>query len=238
MVGEADLWAEKSERLYLLLHKSNLETLRKNPFLSGYHWWLFQDYWTSSNGIVDHYFRPKSIAKEEVVAFNSAVVLLQDGLDRTYRGKTQLDVRLLLSNFSEAALNGKLDWKVTIGNRVIAEKQLPSIMTPQGAVAEVARLGLELPDVAQPTKVKVTARLTAGKDSFANAWTTWLYPAVIRPQTQSVPVFSEIDLPKDWGVRPIPVKGELTSQAVYVTRWPCDPRVLDAMNRGAGRRCP
>ena len=50
--------------------------------MSGYHWWLFQDYWTTSNGIVDHYFRPKSITKEEVLKINSEVVLLQDGLEQ------------------------------------------------------------------------------------------------------------------------------------------------------------
>ena len=85
LAGEANRWAEKSERLYALLHKSNLESLRKNPAISGYHWWLFQDYWTSSNGLVDHYFRPKSITQQEVLQFNNDVVLLQDGLQRTYR---------------------------------------------------------------------------------------------------------------------------------------------------------
>ena len=59
LAGEADQWAEKSERLYLLCHKYNLETLRKNPYMSGYHWWLFQDYWTTSNGIVDIVFPPQ-----------------------------------------------------------------------------------------------------------------------------------------------------------------------------------
>ncbi len=68
LLEEATRWAEKSERLYAYLHKCNLEWLRKNPYLSGYHWWLFQDYWTSANGIVDHYFRPKSITAEEVRA--------------------------------------------------------------------------------------------------------------------------------------------------------------------------
>ena len=54
--------------------------------MSGYHWWLFQDYWTTSNGIVDIYFRPKSIGREDVLKINGPVVLLQDGLDKTYRG--------------------------------------------------------------------------------------------------------------------------------------------------------
>ena len=34
-------------------------------------------------GSSDHYFRPKSIKKQEVLQFNNDVVLLQDGLQRT-----------------------------------------------------------------------------------------------------------------------------------------------------------
>ena len=106
---EADAWAEKSERLYALLHKNNLEWLRKNPCISGYHWWLFQDYWTSSNGLVDHYFRPKSITPQEVLKINNDVVLLQDGLERTYRGRSPLKLKLLVSNFSTGTAQRQLD---------------------------------------------------------------------------------------------------------------------------------
>ena len=94
LLSEANGWAEKSERLYALCHKFNLESARRNPYVSGYHWWLFQDYWTTANGIVDHYFRPKSITKEEVLKYNNDVVLLQDGLQRTYRGKEHLSLKL------------------------------------------------------------------------------------------------------------------------------------------------
>ena len=88
LLQEANLWAEKSERLYALCHKYNLESARLNPYVSGYHWWLFQDYWTTSNGIVDHYFRPKSITKEEVLKYNNEVVLLQTGLSKNLSLKT------------------------------------------------------------------------------------------------------------------------------------------------------
>ena len=110
LLQEAGQWADKSERLYVLLHKYNLEALRKNPYMSGYHWWLFQDYWTSSNGIVDHYFRPKSISQGRGVEDSTAtVVLLQDGLQRTYRGKNRLNLKLLVSNYSPDLLEGESD---------------------------------------------------------------------------------------------------------------------------------
>jgi len=237
LLQEADRWAEKSERLYTLLHKHNIETLRKNPCISGYHWWLFQDYWTSSNGIVDHYFRPKSITKEEVLKFNNAVVLLQDGLDRTYRGGTTLAMKLLVSNFSSDALQGQLSWRVTAGDQTIDEQRMPSPPVPQGDLAEAAHLNIALPDVAVPTKVRIAAKLDTGSKTVDNAWTTWLYPNQARPSESSVPIFvdaAQIDRWKTWNVKPIPAEGDLPANAVYVIRWPCDPRIVDALDRGAG----
>ncbi|MEJ1730738.1 hypothetical protein SMA90_30900, partial [Escherichia coli] len=86
LLDEAPIWARNSQRLYYLCHKLNIEDIRKNPYLSGHHWWLFQDYWTGSNGIVESYFRPKEhIKPEEVRQFVNDVVLLEDGLAWAYR---------------------------------------------------------------------------------------------------------------------------------------------------------
>ena len=236
LLQETNGWAEKSERLYLLLHKHELEALRKNPCMSGYHWWLFQDYWTSSNGLVDHCFRPKSIAKEEVLKINGPVVLLQDGLERTYRGKTGFAVKLLVSNFSDGPLQGELAYELKAGDRSLVAQQQSLKPLPQGDVAEAAQIGFELPDVSVPTKLTISAKLTAGPKTFANDWTTWLYPAEIRP-TSSAPIFADDTWIKSWskwGVKPIPSQKERPDRAVYLTSWPCDPRVMDAVNRGVG----
>jgi hypothetical protein len=234
---EANGWAEKSERLYGLLHKYNLESLRKNPYLSGYHWWLFQDYWTSSNGLVDHYFSPKSIGKDDVVKFNSDVVPLQEGLQRTYRGKTRLDMKLLVSNFSPESLQGNLRWKVMVGDRLIAHEQKTlTNPAPQGELVEVGKIDLKLPEVESPAKVKITIELAADGKRFVNDWSTWLYPAAIQPAKLPVPVFADDVYSKQfraWNLQAIPSKGALEDRAVYLTSWPCDSRIRDAIKRGA-----
>jgi len=124
LLPQANQWAEKYERLYALCHKANMEGLRKNPHISGYHWWLFQDCYTSSNGLFDVCFHPKSITREEVLKINSKVVVLQEGLGHTYRGKDRLAVKLLLSNFSSAALQGQLTWEVKAGDKVLGGEQI------------------------------------------------------------------------------------------------------------------
>src|SRR5690606_19596449 len=70
LLGEAPQWSKNSERLYLLSHKLNIEAIRRNPRMSGYTWWLLQDYWTGSNGLVDTYFRPKEVDWKIVRQFN------------------------------------------------------------------------------------------------------------------------------------------------------------------------
>lgn len=238
LLEESAQWAEKSERLYALLHKYNVEAIRKNPLLSGYHWWLFQDYWTSSNGLVDHYFRPKSIAPEEIMKFNNDVVLLQDGLQHTYRGKERLQLRLLVSNFSQDALQGDLRWEIRVGDTPLAQEQLAlATAAPQGELAELGNVDVELPEIETPAKVYVSMQFTANGRNVSNDWTTWLYPPMVRPATLPVTAFAEevyrAQFP-DWNLQPIPAKGDLDSRAVYLTSWPCDPRIIDAMKRGAG----
>jgi hypothetical protein len=185
---------------------------------------------------VDHYFRPKSITKEEVLKYNSPIVLLEDGLDRTYRSTNRLVLKLLVSNFSSDAFPGELTWEVKAGGQSIAKRQISLNNVPQGQVAEAAKIDLELPLTASPAKLTITAELIAGERRFSNDWCSWLYPAAIRPAASPTPVFADetqIKLHSDWGLKPIPATGDLNSKAVYVVKWPCDPRVVDAMKRGA-----
>lgn len=235
LLGEAESWAAASERLYLLCHKLNLEALRGNPYLSGYHWWLFQDYWTSSNGLVDHTFRPKAISTDEVLSINRDVVLLLDGLGRTYRAGERVEWPLRVSNFSPAALAGQLRWEVSAGEQSVGRREAPLAGVPQGEVLETARLSFELPAAAVPVKLRIAAEVTAGAQRYRNEWTSWLYPAEIRPATSDVPVFAD-DLQRahaeGWDVRPLPAEGELAARAVYLAGW-LDPRLTDALNRGA-----
>jgi len=236
LLDEAGQWALKSERLYALLHKCNLELLRKNSSLSGYHWWLFQDYWTSANGLVDHYFRPKSVTCEEVLKYNGEVVLLQDGLDRTYRGGDRLRLNLSVSNFASESLRGELTWVIKAGKRTVARQKVPVGGIPQGEVTEITEVDLALPVRDAPARMTINVSLSTGQKRFSNDWSAWLYPAAIAPPVLPVPVFADDAQLKrcpDWGMKPIPAEDPLDPHAAYVVSF-LDPRVTAAMERGAG----
>jgi hypothetical protein len=185
---------------------------------------------------VDHYFRPKSIGRDEVLNFNNDVVLLQNGLQRTYRGGKRLGLKLLVSNYSAGPLEGELTWQITAGNQSLARQRATLGRVPQGELSDATPISVQLPEVASPTKLILRADLVAGPRRFRNDWSTWLYPAVIHPPALSVPVFAatkQMNLGGPWGAQPIPATGALSDRAVYVTDWPPEPRLLDALGRGA-----
>jgi hypothetical protein len=236
LLSESDRWADRSEQLYVLCHKCNTEAMRKCPYISGYQWWLLQDYWTTSNGILDLYFRPKSITPDEIRQFNRDVVLLQEGVERTYRGNGRLDVAISVSNYSPKTLQGHLSWRVAVGDRSIAAKRTPIPTVPQGEAIAIGRITLNLPDVPKPTKLTIRTALTDAEDGSKNEWNSWVYPEAIRPPASSLPIYAdEVQrrMMPAWSLKPIPADRILPDSAVYVTGQLGDARLMDVLERGA-----
>lgn len=250
LLNEAEAWALASERLYFFLHKSGLESLRKNPMISGYHWWLIQDYWTTSNGLVDLFFRPKSVRPEEVRMVNAPVVLLADGLERTYRSGETMELKFLVSNFSEAPIKGEFTAEISLGDRKETRK-FPVKDAPIGEVSSIGEVAFPVPALEKPEQVKIAVSLTANVPNEGakttqinqNVWTSWFFPAEIRPNASIAPAIYADEMVKyaipDWNLQSIPdsdkTQGkELPADAVYIVSW-LDADVASAVKRGA--RC-
>ena len=43
----------RSEQLYVYNYKQLVEGIRLSPWMSGYEWWCFAEFWMSGDGIVD-----------------------------------------------------------------------------------------------------------------------------------------------------------------------------------------
>ncbi|MDR2117213.1 MAG: hypothetical protein LBP87_12615, partial [Planctomycetaceae bacterium] len=240
LLKEANNWAVASEKLYLLHHKYNLESLRKVPTISGYTWWLFQDYWTTSNGLVDTNFRLKSIKPEEVLPFNSPVVLLQNGLERTYRSGEKFKATLWGSNYSSGNLTGKMLWKLSTNDKIISENSFDIPVTEQGLLNTLGEAETVLPKTELPVEITFSLQLDSSDGNCCkNSWATWLFPKNPVPKIDQTPVYidhtSEEKCPRftDWKFQPIPDTKKLPAHAVYVVSW-LTPAVGDALERGAG----
>lgn len=235
LMEEVPHWAENSERLYTLLHKGNMEAIRKNMNISGYHWWLLQDYWTTSNGIIDIYFRAKpGISRNAVRQFNNDVVLVEDGLAQAYRGGDTLHTQVLVSNFGAASLsNAALTCTVTLAGKPLTEKTLPVPQASPGALTKLADLFESLPEVDAPAPLVVKAQLASGESTYTNEWSAWAYPA--QGRMASGPVFASAELLpwlEAYGAGPLPQETPYPPQAVYVSNL-LTPELVDAALAGA-----
>ncbi|MDO4586102.1 MAG: glycoside hydrolase family 2 TIM barrel-domain containing protein [Planctomycetia bacterium] len=241
LMDEVEDWACASEKLYLLLHKYNVEGVRLNEELSGYHWWLIQDYWTTSNGLVDLFFRPKSIKPEEVHLFNGHVVLLQKGLKTSYQSGETLDIEALISNFSGKTFAGTLSWAIIEKGNTLpeAEGSFETSDIDEGTLKSIQQVQWTCPDVSEPKHLQLRLVFTNQEDEsvYLNYWSTWLYPKEIAPKSE-VPIYVEESLvnifPKNWNVQPLPLDcNDFPSEAVYAVTW-ATPEILKAVQNGAG----
>jgi hypothetical protein len=236
LLDQAERFAYNSERLYALLHKRNLEALRKNPRISGYHWWLFQDFWTTANGLVDLHFRPKAVWPDEVRQFNNDIVLLEDGLELTYRSGQTLSTRLLVSNFGEDDLTGEtLTWHLRSGNVPVAQGTLRDARAAQAQLTTLGEIQAVLPRLTQPERLTLDVQMSADRRRIRNGWTSWLYPpGPVTPLTQ-VPIFASLSLLeelKTMGAQPLPLGTNLPVRAVFVAQR-ATTRLLEVAERGA-----
>ena len=235
---QAEAWARATEEIYYIHHKYNVEGIRLNPGLTGYHWWLIQDYWTTSNGLMDLFFRPKSIAPERVLLFNAPLVLLQKDLRQTYRGGDTCQARFFLSNFTTELVAGTVEWELEAASVTDRQSCRVKDIAP-GAVAEVTELSLTLPDVEEPAEVtvRVALRDDAGETIQRNEWRAMLYPkAVSLSAVADRPVYADEDVLNifpDAGINSLPLEGDLPADALYITSY-LDERLTKALEAGAG----
>jgi Beta-galactosidase/beta-glucuronidase len=236
LLAETPNWSLQSEKLYYLCHKYNLEALRKNPRISGYHWWLLQPWYPGSNGLLDVHRRPISITPEQVRQINAPVVLLQDGLGLNYRGDDRTQLQISVSNYSpEPFAPAQLSWRLTRASQTLREGSFSTPAVDQGAVAPLGTVDFVLPNPSAPEKLTVTVALKIGDRTYTNQWDTWVYPKNPATLAQKHPLYVSNDLLvalAAFNPKPIPATGQLPSPAVYVARQPT-ARLLEVAERGS-----
>eukprot|EP01052_Picozoa_sp_SAG31_P017558 SAG31_NODE_1206_length_9388_cov_7.855420_2_plen_1278_part_00 len=192
LLSEVDAWATASERLYVTCWKLDVEDHRHNPQISGYEWWLLQDYWTGNNGITDTFLRPKPAVQNAIQQFNARSILIQDGLLLSYTSGDPIAIDVSLSNFGPSDLprDTKLQWSVLLNGKKIQGTEVGVQSVAQGTLGVVASIALTLPDIGTsdsvsfgevdgPKTLTLTANLTG--NAFAtqvpgNSWNSTLFP--------------------------------------------------------------
>ncbi|MGH9309063.1 MAG: glycoside hydrolase family 2 protein, partial [Vicinamibacterales bacterium] len=120
-------YVHNSQRLQQLGRKYQIERVRRQPDVTGYHYWLIVDFpggtgegdsW--EEGWFDYFWQPKSIEPKDGKALNDAVVALIDtGVeDRTFWNDDTRTVNVIVSKYGPRDLvDAPLAWTVTSGGR-------------------------------------------------------------------------------------------------------------------------
>jgi len=90
-----------------------------------------------------------------------------------------MNLDFYLSNFSEAALAGKLDWSINDGSKILIQNST-DCSVPQGGVVSILNTPWTVPDLTKATRLTVTAKLH--DTDTANTWDIWAFP---RPEKYS-----------------------------------------------------
>lgn len=235
LFGELDRFVVNSQRLYYLCHKLDIENLRKNPEISGHHWWLFQDYWTGSNGLVDTYFRPKApITAEQVRRFVNDVVLLEEGLGVAYTAGDPIRWSFLVSNYGEGAIEGAtLKWQAVTDTGIVAGGSASPTGVAQGSVSRIIDAEALVKDIEGPVQLKISAALSTPAGDYSNEWTTWVYPTETATTRGGLYApKSLIDSLRPYGAQPMPPDSEIPEGAVCVGRF-ATRAMAESVARGA-----
>lgn len=124
-------YVRNSQRLQQLGRAFQIETVRRDPRVTGYHYWLIADYpggtgegdsW--EEGWFDYFWQPKGVEPEEGRRLNGAVLALIDAdVDkRTFWSEDGKTVQVTVSNYGGAPLaSAPATWRWTAaGGRVLA----------------------------------------------------------------------------------------------------------------------
>ena len=100
------------------------------------------------------------------------MVLLQDGLGRTYRGQQTLSLKLMVSNYSEEEMRqAHLQWRLMADERVLKKGSVTIPRIDQGSLATLATFIQTLPEIDAPRHLTLAVELRANGKKYRNSWT-------------------------------------------------------------------
>ena len=207
-----DEWATASERQFVRLHKHNVEAVRKNPDIAGYHWWLIQDYWTSSGGIFDFGFKmKKGIKPEDITTVNSQTVILQKGLKDSYVKGEKISMDIFISDFTGVRKQGTHTATITCKGKELNKFEFSKQGFGWGSYSSFAWIGkldnlqsFVSNEISEPTEyvVKIDSVSQDGK-KYSNNWRFFIIPEFSAPLNLFADAGAADAVPEWWQAKTI-----------------------------------
>ncbi len=160
--------------------KTALESLRASDLLSGFHMLQFADTdkYENSNGIVDCFDDPAGVPEEAFRAFNGDTVLLMRSEERIFTAGERVHIPMMLSRYTiDPAPTADFSFELTCGGELLRSGAMTRIDTAECGLYRICKLELLMPEVADPKKLELKAKLVFSDGSVCeNSWELWLFP--------------------------------------------------------------
>ncbi|HTV02597.1 MAG TPA: hypothetical protein VMF13_18755 [Luteitalea sp.] len=191
-------YVRNSQRLQQLGRKFQIERVRRQQDVTGYHYWLIVDFpggtgegdsW--EEGWFDYFWQPKGITPEQGRAINAAVLpLIETSVaDRSLWADTARQVDVVVSNYGGTALTGApMTWRLLSGGKELAT-QTVAVSQPAGKVGRVATVTLPAVTGSEASALEFVVELPGG---VKNSWSFWAFPRENRMERSAVPVRSAV----------------------------------------------
>lgn len=180
------LYLKNSQQMLQLGRKFQIERVRADKDVVGYHYWLIVDYpggtgegdsW--EEGWFDYFWKPKNITAEQGREINNPVLLMIDaGIDnRSFWNDEQKKVTVTVSNYGQENIKeGVLSWALFDGERQISGSEITGIKAPLGKITELGQILLISDKFDRVKKLDLVLTLKSGSNSYKNHWDFWSYP--------------------------------------------------------------
>ena len=190
-------YVRNSQKLQQLGRKYQIERVRRQQGVTGYHYWLIVDFpggtgegdsW--EEGWFDYFWQPKHITPEDGRAINAAVLpLIETPVgDRTLWSDTPRTVDVMVSNYGEAALrDAPMSWQLLDDGKAVAGGTV-EISQPMGKVSRVATITLPAVATADARELELVIEIAG---AHRNSWSFWSFPRT-RLERALMPVHSAV----------------------------------------------
>lgn len=202
LVDSYGTYLRNSHRLQQLGRKFQIERVRRDPGVTGYHYWLIVDFpggtgegdsW--EEGWFNYFWEPKDIQPAEGREINNPVLLMlgADVDDRTLWSDSRKKVEIYLSNYGDKPImDGVLRWSVAAGGQKLTGAEKSGIQVPLGKVESLGELFIGPLNVEKAQKVTLQVELESGNRVERNRWNFWCFPRNGLVSETAIPVFSQV----------------------------------------------
>lgn len=216
-------WVANSNKLQAAVLKTNIESARRSLSVSGYHQWLFQDYWNGSNGVVDMFYRPKASTAAYFRKFNSPTVLLMDSPKRSFWSGETARIQLLVSRYEDQPVNdAALSWELRDGAKLVSSGRSKGLKVNDNGVQPLRSIAVRMPSTIVARKLTLVVVLEDGNGKRTNDWNLWVYPTVrFKPDNIAVRSEGSLDIRKLFpGIKE--AEGNLSACRLLITSQPSE----------------